>query len=399
MGTFLGIQCRLYREIPGKNSDSVQNSPGSHRVPAGGRHRQAGGGNEAIPSKCRRNVDIGHPGDPSSHDGSQPMDLTEICKALDTDASVAAELANELPSSAPVDWRHLAASLTLRTFAKDTKLNKQLHSEEIEDEFEELGDEFGDRHQSENLVQLGDKHLIGISGGQGAGKSTLASCVVVACEQVGKRALSLSLDDFYLTRDERDDLARRVHPLLATRGVPGTHDVAMCRRTVNELFSAVELRVPRFDKGRDDRCPLEEWDFVRGPFDLVILEGWCVGAPEQPQAQLNEPCNELEAERDQQQIWRGFVNDQLRNTYQDLWQLIDDLIFLAVPNLQAVQRWRGQQEAQRAVGSRMSEREIAEFVAHYERLTCWMLAEMPAIADVVGVLGEAHDLVGLTRRV
>lgn len=342
------------------------------------------------------------------------MDLTDICKELDLNFPVVAALAAELSSTAPADWRHLAASLTFRTFAEDTNHNKHVTRKLA-------GEKFEDRHQSENLGELGDsqqfkpktthdsnigdrhhivgdRHLIGISGGQGAGKSTLAKCVVAACEQVGKRAMSLSLDDFYRTRVERAELAQKVHPLLAIRGVPGTHDVALCIRTVNELLSDVALRVPRFDKGRDDRYPLDEWDTVRGPFDVVILEGWCVGAPEQPQDRLNVPCNELESIKDPQQIWRSFVNDQLRSEYQDLWRLIDDLIFLAVPNLAAVKRWRGQQEMQRPVGLRMGAPEIADFVAHYERLTCWMLDEMPAIADVVGVLGEAHDLTGITKR-
>lgn len=318
------------------------------------------------------------------------MDLTDICKELDLNFPVVAALAAELSSTAPADWRHLAASLTFRTFAEDTNHNKHVTRKLAGEKFEDRQQDLGDK--------IGDRHLIGISGGQGAGKSTLAKCVVAACEQVGKRAMSLSLDDFYRTRVERAELAQKVHPLLAIRGVPGTHDVALCIRTVNELLSDVALRVPRFDKGRDDRYPLDEWDTVRGPFDVVILEGWCVGAPEQPQDRLNVPCNELESIKDPQQIWRSFVNDQLRSEYQDLWRLIDDLIFLAVPNLAAVKRWRGQQEMQRPVGLRMGAPEIADFVAHYERLTCWMLDEMPAIADVVGVLGEAHDLTGITKR-
>lgn len=318
------------------------------------------------------------------------MDLTDICKELDLNFPVVAALSAELSSTAPADWRHLAASLTFRTFAEDTNHNKHVTRKLAGEKFEDRQQDLGDK--------IGDRHLIGISGGQGAGKSTLAKCVVAACEQVGKRAMSLSLDDFYRTRVERAELAQKVHPLLAIRGVPGTHDVALCIRTVNELLSDVALRVPRFDKGRDDRYPLDEWDTVRGPFDVVILEGWCVGAPEQPQDRLNVPCNELESIKDPQQIWRSFVNDQLRSEYQDLWRLIDDLIFLAVPNLAAVKRWRGQQEMQRPVGLRMGAPEIADFVAHYERLTCWMLDEMPAIADVVGVLGEAHDLTGITKR-
>src|SRR5690606_26489272 len=68
--------------------------------------------------------------------------------------------------------------------------------------------------------------LVGVSGCQGSGKTTLASLLVLLLrEMLGLRCINLSIDDFYLTRAERQQLAATVHPLLATRGVPGTHDV------------------------------------------------------------------------------------------------------------------------------------------------------------------------------
>ncbi|PTT43253.1 kinase, partial [Stenotrophomonas sp. HMWF022] len=75
----------------------------------------------------------------------------------------------------------------------------------------------------------GDPPLIlGLCGAQGSGKSTIAARLA---KQVERSAI-LSLDDLYLTRAERQKLARAVHPLFATRGVPGTHDVALGVETI-----------------------------------------------------------------------------------------------------------------------------------------------------------------------
>jgi D-glycerate 3-kinase len=301
------------------------------------------------------------------------MDLHDICKSLAVEPTAAAELAAMLPAAVPEQWRDLAAAL--------------------------IGDRQQNRMASEG-ARLRDRagRVLGICGGQGAGKSSLAAGVVAAAERMGQRAVSLSLDDFYLTRAQRTDLARRVHPLLVTRGVPGTHDVALCIRTIEELLLPGDHQIPRFDKGQDDRQSRDKWDAVAGPFDLVVLEGWCVGAPPQPLGALSAPCNELESSTDPQGVWRGYVNDCLRSDYQALWRLVDELIFLAVPGMDAVLRWRGQQELERPAELRMASAQIAEFVAHYERLTRWMLAEMPAIAHLTGVLDDSHNLIELTQR-
>ena len=353
------------------------------------------------------------------------MDIYDIGNSLAIDPAAAAELAAALPAAAPAQWRDLAAALQLWSRPPESAVgdrqevqDRQEVRKEVRDR-QEVGDqEVGTRH--EVGVEVGDRQqsqvrdgrvgrpyragrVLGISGGQGAGKSTLAACVVAAAQRMGQRAVSLSLDDFYLTYAQRADLARQVHPLLVTRGVPGTHDVALCIRTIEGLLLPGEQRIPRFDKASDDRLPRDQWDAVAGPFDLVVLEGWCVAAPPQSAAALSEPCNELESSTDPQGVWRAYVNGCLRGEYQafeykELWRLIDDLVFLAVPGMDAVVRWRGRQERDRPPEHRMSSARIAEFVAHYERLTRWMLAEMPAIAHLTGVLDDSHKLVELTQR-
>jgi D-glycerate 3-kinase len=199
------------------------------------------------------------------------------------------------------------------------------------------------------------------------------------------RAVALSLDDFYLTHEARRRLAGQVHPLLAVRGPPGTHDVALCRATIDQLRAAGKAPLPRFDKATDSRAPRSAWETVKTPVDVVFLEGWCVGAVAQGAAALAEPVNALEREEDRQGIWRSYVNDQLDGPYQVLFAQLQDLILLQAPSFEVVAGWRAEQEAKlrlRGVGG-MADDAIALFVAHYERLTRWILAEMPPRADWV----------------
>ena len=100
--------------------------------------------------------------------------------------------------------------------------------------------------------------IFGISGGQGAGKSTLCRALTQYLADKGKSAVTLGLDDFYLSAAARQNLAAQVHPLCATRGVPGTHDVDLLRATLHALQSATEnteTRIPIFSKSHDEGRP------------------------------------------------------------------------------------------------------------------------------------------------
>jgi D-glycerate 3-kinase len=238
---------------------------------------------------------------------------------------------------------------------------------------------------------------LGISGAQGSGKSTLARELAAALERCEIPVAACSLDDFYLTRRERVALAARVHPLLATRGVPGTHDVALCQRVLADLPDKA-VRVPRFDKGSDDRVAPDEWPSA-GPARIVIFEGWCVGARPQPVAALTVPVNALERDEDPDGRWRRYVNAALAGSYQPLFESLDYLVYLAVPDFEAVARWRGEQELTLPQPQRMDTARLTRFIAHYERLTRWMLDEVPARADMVIHLTAAHGIAGsITNR-
>lgn len=232
--------------------------------------------------------------------------------------------------------------------------------------------------------------IVGINGAQGSGKSTLCRFLEHLLAERGLRAITLSLDDLYLTRAERQALARNEHPLFATRGVPGTHDVALGEAVLDQLSARAPATLPRFDKARDDRAA--QGTRVEPPVDVILFEGWCVGALPQPDAALSEPVNRLEAEEDPEGIWRREVNRRLATDYAALFGRIDLLVMLKVASFDAVRVNRKLQEDKLRENNpdataAMDDAALDRFLMHYERLTRWMLAEMPARADILIQIG------------
>ncbi|MBN0986476.1 hypothetical protein [Amphritea pacifica] len=254
--------------------------------------------------------------------------------------------------------------------------------------------------------------VVGINGAQGAGKSTLFNLLEVILEEgFDLKVVGLSIDDLYKTREDREALAHAVHPLLKTRGVPGTHDVELGIELIRGLKGEFgddgrNVKIPVFDKSIDDRCPTALWQEWQGEADVIVLEGWCVGASAQSQSQLAESVNDLERSEDPLGFWRGYVNQQLESSYKELFGMIDVLIMLKVPSMESVFEWRSQQEKKLAERVRyfydtqqptqhlriMNEREIRRFIQHYERLTRNMLEEMPGRADVCLELNQNHKI-------
>lgn len=250
---------------------------------------------------------------------------------------------------------------------------------------------------------LGPKPLIlGICGSQGSGKSTLARGLV---DRLGVRAATLSLDDLYLGKAARAALARDIHPLLATRGVPLTHDVALGRAILDAVRAGQPVQLPRFDKASDEPLAQAQWEAIDAPLDLLIFEGWCVGARAQPPADLTAPVNDLERAEDPDGLWRRAVNAALAGPYQTLFARIDRLVLLAAPDFGVVRGWRAQQEAElraslaarrRDPALAMSDMQIARFIQHYERLTRAILQEMPGRADLTLRLGPDRAMINKT---
>lgn len=242
--------------------------------------------------------------------------------------------------------------------------------------------------------------IIGLCGSQGSGKSTLAAALQPRLEARGHRTAILSLDDLYLTAADRTTLGQTVHPLLRTRGVPGTHDVALAHRMLGALARPETVRLPRFDKAADDRAA--DTLSVEGPVDLILFEGWCVGARAEAPEALAAPVNTLEREEDPDGRWRRFVNSALAGVYRTIFDRIDRLILLAAPSFDVVHRWRTQQEEQLRARSPagaaiMDEATIARFIQHYERLTRHILAEMPGRADLTLRLNDDRGVSAVQR--
>ena len=254
--------------------------------------------------------------------------------------------------------------------------------------------------------------LVGINGAQGTGKSTLTvflQALLSVLYQIP--TASFSIDDLYLTRAEREKLAADLHPLLLTRGVPGTHDLDIGQQLVDRLTSAnadSETPIPVFDKSRDDRAPASTWPVFKGRAEVVLMEGWCVGAlPEASLESLEQPINRLEEQEDAGAAWRGYVNQCLKGKYSEFFGQIDCLIMLKAPSMERVLEWRTLQEHKlrakvddapnesvsgdgRSNGL-MADDQIARFIMHYERVTRACLAEMPARADALIRVDDDHS--------
>ena len=77
-----------------------------------------------------------------------------------------------------------------------------------------------------NKVNKKKPIIVGLAGGQGAGKTTISSIIkLILIKYFKLKVFKISIDDFYKTRKERTKLSKKIHPLLMTRGVPGTHDI------------------------------------------------------------------------------------------------------------------------------------------------------------------------------
>lgn len=250
--------------------------------------------------------------------------------------------------------------------------------------------------------------LVGLQGTQGSGKSTVCLFIKALLEQCFNYSVAIfSLDDFYLTKQERNNLAETVHPLLITRGVPGTHDVDLALTTFKALEGSdvQSLKAPSFSKAIDDRRPKSEWPMIDKPVDIILFEGWCVGATPQTDRQLEQPINLLEKKEDTEGVWRRYVNDNLKGNYKALFEAIDNLIVLEAPSFKQVYEWRLLQETKLSEGLKpedddsniLSADDIRRFISHYERLTNHCLAVLPQLASWVLTLNEHHDMVKLTR--
>jgi len=239
----------------------------------------------------------------------------------------------------------------------------------------------------EALTSASGTPVLAISGVQGSGKSTLAAQVVDLARSRGLCAAALSIDDTYLTRAQRQRLADRIHPLLATRGPPGTHDLALALNTLDAAKAGQAFALPRFDKLADERVAETQWKRIEQPLDLLVFEGWFLGTAAEDAQALQQPLNALERDADADGRWRQWCNQALADDYPALWQRFDRLWMLQPPSFAVVPHWRWQQEQalqQASPGrSSMTRPQLERFVQFYERISRQALRTLPAIADRV----------------
>ena len=239
--------------------------------------------------------------------------------------------------------------------------------------------------------------VIGLTGGQGSGKSTITQIIKLILEKkYNLNIVYFSIDDFYKTLSERIKLSKKTHHLFRTRGVPGTHDIKLLKKTFLSLSKKnfKPFSIPRFDKSKDERFPKKKWQKIKKQPQVIIFEGWCVGAKPQEKKYLKKPINILEKNYDKNLKWRLEVNYKLKNDYAEIFNKIDKLIFLKVPNFKCVYKWRLLQEKKLQLTSKgkkiMSSTQIKEFIMYYERITKQMLVDLTKKAHAVLYLDNKH---------
>ncbi|MFY0640645.1 MAG: HAD-IIB family hydrolase [Bermanella sp.] len=291
------------------------------------------------------------------------------------------------------------SQLELSQFLQEHQLGRG-YTQQTSDYFAPLARELANLHQNKKQTII-----VGINGAQGSGKSTLSELLVKLFEtQYSLNAVTLSLDDFYYTHSERQHLAHNVHPLFSTRGVPGTHDVLLAHETLDQLLNhngAKTIHVPRFNKATDDRYEASLWSPIKHKPDIIILEGWCIGACAQNEPQLLKPVNALEEHEDEAGTWRHYVNQQLATQYQGLFDRLECIIMLKAPSFQCVYNWRLEQE-QKLIGKlkvshskdtrTMNETQIQRFIQHYQRITEHLLETLPKTAQYVFELNAQRKI-------
>jgi len=242
--------------------------------------------------------------------------------------------------------------------------------------------------------------FLGLSAGQGSGKTTIAAILSIILKIFFKRRVCvMSIDDFYKTLNDRKKMSKNIHTLFKTRGVPGTHDINL----IKNFFKLIKkkkfkkIKLPRFNKSIDDRLKKNEWYTINKKPEIVLLEGWCVGAKPQSSISLKKPINDIERYEDKNLIWRKFVNEKLDKEYKKVFSMIDHLIFMKVPSFKMVFKWRLLQEnkLKKKINLKkkiMSYSAIKRFVMFYQRITLQMIKDLSKSASIVIMLKKNHEI-------
>jgi len=248
-------------------------------------------------------------------------------------------------------------------------------------------------------IKKGKTLFLGFSGGQGSGKTTAVKILKIILKKFFKRKIYIgSIDDFYKTLKDRNKMSHTIHPLFKTRGVPGTHDINLIKKFFYFIKKKrfKKTRLPKFDKSIDDRLKKKYWFNIKERPEIVILEGWCVGAQPQSNSLIKKPINTLEKYEDHELMWRKYINEKLRREYKKLFAMIDCYIFMKIPNFKMVFKWRLLQENKLRKKLQfkkkiMSHKEIERFIMFYQRITLQMVKDLSKSASIIMLLKKNHE--------
>ena len=246
-------------------------------------------------------------------------------------------------------------------------------------------------------------YFVGLAGGQGTGKTTISSLIkIILIKYFKLNVFRISIDDFYKTRKERLNLSKKIHPLLMTRGVPGTHDINIMldffKKSKSRNFKPFKL--PKFNKAIDDRCKKNQWYTLKKRPDVIIFEGWCVGAKAEKNSTLKKSINSMEKSKDTKLIWRKYVNNELKSKYKKLYDQLDCLIYLKAQSFSLLQKWRLIQEKKLWLKNKnkktknkiMTKEDVLSFMQTYQRVTQNMFKFAPKYASIIFNLNSDHQI-------
>ena len=240
------------------------------------------------------------------------------------------------------------------------------------------------------LFKLKFKKKIMVAGSQGSGKSSLSKLIKLYLKKFySKNVIIISMDDFYLSKKQRTQLSKNIHPLFLTRGAPGTHDLELLNKKIIQIFDKeFPVYLPIFDKVTDTRKRTYR-KVLKG--DVIIFEGWCAGAQPVNQNYLQKNFNNLEKDKDKNFIWRNSYNKYL-NEYQKIFSQFNYFIYFQFNQWSHVLDWKYKQELE----LRDKKKDLAlkkylkEFIQYYEKVSKWMHLKVPKYCNILIKL-NAHQ--------
>lgn len=242
--------------------------------------------------------------------------------------------------------------------------------------------------------KIGRTFIQGLLGGQGTGKTTLGIILKILLMHMGKKFLSISLDDLYKTYADRQELRDRC-PQLIWRGPPKTHDIDLGIKTLQQLRDRLTndqpIAIPRFDKSLHNGAGDRTESLIVTNVDIVLFEGWFVGMRPLPISAFRNFAPPIISESD-----RDFAlqcNAELDN-YLPLWEYLDSLIVLKPEDYQYSLQWRREAEHKLIASGKsgLSDIEITQFVEYFWKALHpdFFMPPMLDRADLVVEISRSH---------